>query len=59
MRYRRKMEKTSYIDFTSYKALPMVPVNYFEKEQTDYAKTDAILEAMHLTKWSLPYLTVF
>ena len=45
MRYRRKMEKTSYIDFTSYKALPMDPVNCFEKEQTDYTKADAILEA--------------
>ena len=50
MRYRRKMEKTSYINFTSYKALPMDPVNCFEKEQTDYTKADAILKAMHLNE---------
>ena len=56
MRYRRKMEKTSYIDFTSYKALPMDPVNCFEKEQTDYTKADAILEAMHLNEMELAVL---
>ena len=38
MRYRSKMDKTSYIDFTSYKALPMDPVNCFEHEQTDYSE---------------------
>ena len=43
MRYRRKMEKISYIDFTSYKALPMDLVNCFEHEQTDYSKFDALL----------------
>lgn len=46
MRYRRKMGKTSYIDFTSYKALLMDSVNCFEKEQADYTKADAIMEAM-------------
>ena len=56
MRYRRKMEKTSYIDFTSYKALPMDPVNCFEHEQTDYTKVDAILEAMHLNEMELAVL---
>ena len=56
MRYRRKMEKTSYIDFTSYKALPMDPVNCFEKEQTDYTKADAILKAMHLNEMELAVL---
>ena len=56
MRYRRKMEKTSYIDFTSYKALPMDPVNCFEKEQKDYTKVDAILEAMHLNEMELAVL---
>ena len=56
MRYRRKMEKTSYIDFTSYKALPMDPVNCFEREQTDYTKADAILKAMHLNEMELAIL---
>ena len=56
MRYRRKMEKTSYIDFTSYKALPMDPVNCFEKEQTDYTKADAILKAMHLNEMEFAVL---
>ena len=56
MRYRRKMDKTSYIDFTSYKALPMDPVNCFEKEQKDYTKVDAILEAMHLNEMELAVL---
>ena len=55
-RYRRKTEKTSYIDFTSYKALPMDPVNCFEKEQTDYTKADAILKAMHLNEMELAVL---
>ena len=56
MRYRRKMEKTSYIEFTSHKALPMDPVNCFEKEQTEYTKADAILEAMHLNEMELAVL---
>ena len=56
MRYRRKMDKTSYIDFTSYKALPVDPVNCFEKEQTDYTKADAILEGMHLNEMELAVL---
>lgn len=56
MRYRRKMEKTSYIDFTSYKALPMDPVNCFEKEQTDYTRADAILKTMHLNEMELAVL---
>lgn len=47
---RRKVEKTDYIDFTDYKALPMDPVNCFEKEQQDYSKVDAIIAAMHLTE---------
>ena len=56
MRYRRKMEKTSYIDFTSYKALPMDPVNCFEREQTDYTKADAILK---VTNFSLLCYALF
>ena len=39
-----------YIDFTDYKALPMDPVNCFEKEQDDYSKADALMDAMHLTE---------
>ncbi len=31
-----------YIDFTNYKALPMDPVNCFEREQTDYTKYKAL-----------------
>ena len=59
MRYRRKMEKTSYIDFTSYKALPMDPVNCFEHEQTDYSKYDALLEALHITELELAILNCY
>ncbi len=59
MRYRRKMEKTSYIDFTSYKALPMDPVNCFEHEQTDYSKYDVLLEALQITELELAILTCY
>lgn len=55
-RSKRKAQKTEYIDFTDYKALPMDPVNCFEKEQTDYTKADAILEAMHLNEMELAVL---
>ena len=59
MRYRRKMEKISYIDFTSYKALPMDLVNCFEHEQTDYSKFDALLEALHITELELAILNCY
>ena len=59
MRYRRKMEKTSYIDFTCYKALPLDPVNCFEHEQTDYSKYDALLEALHITELELAILNCY
>ena len=59
MRYRRKMEKTSYIDFTSYKALPMDPVNCFEHEQTDYSKYDALLETLHITELEFAILNCY
>ena len=49
-RLHRKAEKTDYIDFTDYKALPMDPVNCFEHEQTDYTKADALMDTMHLTE---------
>ncbi len=55
-RSKRKAQKTEYIDFTHYKALPMDPVNCFEKEQIDYTKADAILEAMHLNEMELAVL---
>ena len=38
-----------YIDFTDYKALPMDPVNCFEKEQTDYSKYDELVNALKLS----------
>lgn len=45
---RKKAQCTEYIDFTDYKALPMDPVDCFEKAEWDYAKADALLNAMHL-----------
>lgn len=45
---RRKAQCTEYIDFTDYKALPMDPVDCFEKAEWDYTKADALLNAMHL-----------
>ena len=59
MRYRRKMEKTSYIDFTSYKALPMDPVNCFEHEQTDYGKYDELVGALQLSALELAILNCY
>ena len=53
MRYRRKAEQTEYIDFTDYKALPMDPVNCFEKEQTDYSKYDELVAALQLSALEL------
>ena len=47
---RRRATKVDSIDFTDYKALPVDPVNCFEKEQTDYDKADEILKALHLNK---------
>lgn len=45
---RRKAQSIEYIDFTDYVALPMNPVDCFEKSEWDYRKTDVILNAMHL-----------
>ena len=45
-----------YIDFTDYKALPMDPVNCFEKEQTDYSKYDELLNALKLPALELAIL---
>lgn len=59
MRLRRKAEKTDYIDFTDYKALPMDPVNCFEQEQTDYSKYDTIVEALRLSALELAILNCY
>ena len=59
MRLRRKAEKTDYIDFTDYKALPMDPVNCFEQEQTDYSKYDAIVGALQLSALELAILNCY
>ena len=59
MRYRRKMEKTSYIDFTSYKALPLDPVNCFEHEQTNYSKYDELVGALQLSTLELAILNCY
>ena len=59
MRLRRKAEKTDYIDFSDYKALPMDPVNCFEQEQTDFSKHDTIVEALHLSALELAILNCY
>mgnify|MGYP005867384223 CR=1 FL=1 len=48
-----------YIDFTNYKALPMDPVNCFEKEQTDYSKYDTLVETLHLSELELAILNCY
>ena len=58
-RYRRKVKQTEYIDFTNYKALPMDPVNCFEKEQTDYSKYDTLVETLHLSELELAILNCY
>ena len=59
MRLHRKAEKTDYIDFSDYKALPMDPVNCFEQEQTDFSKYDTIVEALHLSALELAILNCY
>ena len=59
MRLRRKAEKTDYIDFTDYKALPMDPVNCFEQEQTDYSKYDELIGALQLSALELAILNCY
>ena len=59
MRLRRKAEKTDYIDFTDYKALPMDPVNCFEQEQTDYSKYDELVDALRLSALELAILNCY
>ena len=59
MHLRRKAEKTDYIDFTDYKALPMDPVNCFEQEQTDYTKYDELVGALKLTELEFAILNCY
>ena len=59
MRLRRKAEKTDYIDFTDYKALPMDPVNCFEQEQTDYTKYDELVDALKLSELEFAILNCY
>ena len=59
MRLRRKAEKTDYIDFTDYKALPMDPVNCFEQEQTDYTKYDELVGALQLSALELAIMNCY
>ena len=47
------------IDFTDYKALPMDPVNCFEKEQTDYSKYDELVAALQLSALELAILNCY
>ena len=47
------------IDFTDYKALPMDPVNCFEKEQTDYSKYDELTEMLQLSALELALLNCY
>ena len=48
-----------YIDCTDYKALPMDPVNCFEREQTDYTKYDELIEALQLSSLELAILDCY
>ena len=48
-----------YIDCTDYKALPMDPVNCFEREQTDYTKYDDLIEALQLSSLELAILNCY
>ena len=59
MRLRRKAQKTDYIDFTDYKALPMDPVNCFEQEQTNYIKYDELVGALQLSALELAILSCY
>lgn len=58
-KFRRKAERTDYIDFANYKALPADPVNCFEQEQTDYGKYDALTKALRLSDLELAILNCY
>ena len=59
IRLRRKAEKTEYIDFTDYKALPMDPINCFEQEQTDYTKYNELVDALQLSALEFAILNCY
>ena len=52
-------KQVEYIDFTNCKALPMDPVNCFEKEQTDYSKYDELVAALQLSALELAILNCY
>ena len=52
-------KQVEYIDFTDYKALPMDPVNCFEKEQTDYGKNDELVATLQLSALELAILNCY
>ena len=52
-------KQVEYIDFTDYKALPMDPVNCFEKEQTDYSKYDELVAVLRLSALELAILNCY
>ena len=52
-------KQVEYIDFTNYKALPMDPVNCFEKEQTDYGKYDELAGALQLSELEIAILNCY
>jgi len=52
-------KQVEYIDFTDYKALPMDPVNCFEKEQTNYSKYDELVAALQLSALELAILNCY
>ena len=52
-------KQVEYIDFTDYKALPMDPVNCFEKEQTVYSKYDELVAALQLSALELAILNCY
>ena len=47
------------IDFTNYKALPADPINCFEQEQTDYSKSDELVDALQLSALELAILNCY
>ena len=52
-------KQVEHIDFTNYKALPMDPINCFEKEQTDYGKYDELVAALQLSALELAILNCY
>ena len=48
-----------YIDFTDYKALPMDPIDCFEREQTDYRKYDKLVAALQLSTLEIAILNCY